>query len=612
MSNHSEGEGGPAADTSAGVPALLICTAAGLAGGLLEGLLVVKQRFHDGRIVWRTPDDVVWAAPLACAALGLAVGLVLALVRRFTPLRSAAVPVVCATLLALLPPLLRIASLSWWASALLALGVGVQVARLLGRRPRLLRRVTVAAAALGVVATAAAAWALHAHRAGALREIEARLPAPAANAPNVVLIVLDTVRATDMSLHGYARPTSPRLDALAAEGVVFEHAISTTSWTLPAHVSLFTGVHRHQTRAHWKGPMEPGLPTLSEWFDGHGYRTVGFAGNVLYGDRAFGLARGFAEWEDFVMDPRRVLLSSALVGRFVAWWDALTGADDGVGRKGADGIFARATEWIDTHRDRPFFLFVNLFDAHGPYEPPPGWKDRFRGADEQDVERAAYDALETGRAEDYTPAQIALARRLYDEAIAYTDDEVGRFVDALRERGLLDDTVLVVTSDHGEAFGEHGSLHHGQDLYDETTHVPLVLRYPRAAPAGRRVAEVVTLRDVAATIQALAAPGETPTLPGVPLSRTWTGGAAAGSPVIARMNHSPHLSDASPASKGPAHAVFLEGHVVLLDGTGGAEVYAYPEDWEQRHDLAATPAAADLIARARATLIEVGAARRGD
>jgi arylsulfatase A-like enzyme len=288
--------------------------------------------------------------------------------------------------------------------------------------------------------------------------------------PNVLLVTLDTTRADRLGLYGYARPTSPNLDALAAESVVYEVAYSTSSWTLPAHASLFTGKYpkSHGASHDPEGPLvlaeaidaphairarsiAPSERTLASLLREAGYATGGVvAGPWMLG--TFGLAAGFEAWDD-------------------------AGILNAAGRRAAD-VTDGALAWLeDVHE--PFLLFLNYFDPHFPYAPPAAWASSFLPPGVQPNPRSA-----------------AQASDLYDAEILYMDHEFGRLLRALHERGVYDRTLIVVTSDHGELLGERGEWGHERFLWEPLVRVPLVVRHPGGRGAGTRVRDPVSIVDI--------------------------------------------------------------------------------------------------------------------
>jgi arylsulfatase A-like enzyme len=294
--------------------------------------------------------------------------------------------------------------------------------------------------------------------------------------PNVVLITLDTTRADHLGCYGYTRPTSPSLDRLAAESVLYTRAIATSSWTLPSHASLFTGklTSSHGAEYDPEGPLSlasiieapkewrqyraRGLAeserTLAEILKAAGYETGAVVGGPWL-KKPFGLGQGFDYYDDDQIESSN-------------------------GRT-ADRVTAAATRWLERTRGRTFLLFLNYFDPHGPYAPPDPFAHAF---------------LEPGtKIPEGIPAGKTLVA-LYDAEIAFMDQHIGRLLDRLREIGLYDDTLILVTADHGELLEEHGKVGHGEDLYQPEIHVPLFVKYPRREVAPARRADPVQLTDV--------------------------------------------------------------------------------------------------------------------
>ncbi len=303
--------------------------------------------------------------------------------------------------------------------------------------------------------------------------------------PNVLLVSIDSLRADHLGSYGYERDTSPTIDRLAREGVLFENAISPASWTVPAHMTLLTALppEVHQVSSHRRA-LHPAAVTLAEVLRDAGYRTAGFvSGPTVMSNYGFG--QGFELYDETVAamhrNPNRGITSPAIVERVAAYLD----------------------EWDASGRGAPFFAFVHLWDVHYDYAPPAPY-DRMFDPDytgdltSEDFERN--ERLHAGMPERDLQHLIAL----YDGEIRFTDEHLGRIVEHLERLGVLDHTIVVVTSDHGDEFFEHGQKGHSKTLYDEIVRVPLVIRYPPRVTFGRRITEQVRLMDVAPTILGLA------------------------------------------------------------------------------------------------------------
>jgi arylsulfatase A-like enzyme len=306
-----------------------------------------------------------------------------------------------------------------------------------------------------------------------------------AERPNVLLLVMDTTRGDRCSFEGYARPTTPRLDAFAKDAVVFSDAWAPADWTAPSHASLFTGL-----RPEHHGVMDANrmflpdeIPTIASMFRRAGWRTGCFSNNE-YVSPEYGLSQGF----------------ETIVPLFREQSRAYPWAPD-THRRALDWAFSAAAD------KKPFFLFVNDMEAHLPYTPPADAAKRFVAEGATDAELADARAFEFPSSIGHIlgkvtipPRKFALMSDLYDAEIASLDDAVGALLDSLKSHGLLDKTVVVVCADHGENIGEHGMIGHFQSLHRTVLRVPLLVRFPGKFDGGRRVADVVRLEDVPPTL----------------------------------------------------------------------------------------------------------------
>jgi hypothetical protein len=260
-----------------------------------------------------------------------------------------------------------------------------------------------------------------------------------------VLISIDTLRRDHVGLYGYPKPTTPRLDALGREGAVFDDAVSVSSWTLPAHFTMMTSV---EPAAHGAVDSKHGfnhrVPTLGRMLRDAGYVTQAITSH-LYVSKEYGFDDGF---------------------------DGLDYAYDRKGREVAD----RALAFLDGVDERPFFLFLHFYDPHWHYDPPPDLLRIFEPEPYQGRITGNWWKLKFWTRDTTKPADLAHLLALYDGEIRYADGQVGRVLDRLKERGLDRSTLVVLTSDHGEEFLEHGAWEHQRTLYEEQIRIPLVLR----------------------------------------------------------------------------------------------------------------------------------------
>ncbi len=270
--------------------------------------------------------------------------------------------------------------------------------------------------------------------------------------PHLLLITLDTVRADRLTCYGYAAGRTPALDSLAASGVLCERAYTVAPLTLPAHASLFTGLHPRENglTTNARGRLDETIPTLAETLQRQGYSTAAFVASFVL-NRKFGLDRGFNFYDDDFAGEEPAP-------------DALHRQRQG------ESVVDAALNWLSQKRSQPFFCWVHLYDAHAPYFPHSElFGDEF-------------------------------ADRPYDAEIAYVDRQVSRLIDFLIARGLDSQTLVVVAGDHGEGLGEHIERTHGSTLYNGTLRVPLIFHQPARLASGRRVTGDVSLVDVAPTI----------------------------------------------------------------------------------------------------------------
>jgi arylsulfatase A-like enzyme len=438
------------------------------------------------------------------------------------------------------------------------------------------------------------------------------LPNGAAGAPNVLLLVLDTVRAMSLGLYGYSRPTSPTIDSLGHAGVVFDQAYSAAPWTLPSHASMLTGRYAHELDASWVHPLGSSYARLPDVLAKHGFATAGFVANVAYTSRETGLSRGFAHYDAYRVSLADLAVSSSL-GRVVLTnprLRAIMRDYEIPGRKTAEIIIDGFLSWEAKRaggRTHPFFAMLNFYDAHEPYLPEAPFDTAFGLAKNRDLSGIRY--LNGRMAErtdktSMTPAQAAEEQLAYDADIAWLDRALSRLFATLRERGLAERTVVVLTADHGEQFGEHGLYSHGNGLYAPSIHVPLLVIGPGLS-GGQRIEAPVSLRDLAATILGLTGTPNDVSLPGKSLLSAE--GAGHGSPVLSSIEPAPNQDTAYPSAKGPMRSLVLDRHLYIRNGDGREELYDHAVDPLEVHNIASDSTNAPLLSRARVLLDSLGA-----
>ncbi len=308
---------------------------------------------------------------------------------------------------------------------------------------------------------------------------------PAPRSPNVLLLVMDATRGDRCSVNGYPRPTTPCLEKIAAEGVLYRNAWSPGNWTGPTHATLFTGL-RPDNHGLYRGnrlTLNEASVTLAERFRGAGYRTACLSNNNTL-SAEFGLIQGF----DLVVPLFRAR------ERAYPW---------------AEVTHRAALEWaleVEKRGER-FFLVINDMEPHFPYTPPAEFAARFRSSATPPEAMARARALSyasifghNAGVEALSPDVLAAIGDLYDAEIACLDASIGRLVDGFRTAGILDETVIVITSDHGENLGDHGLVDHMFSLHRSIRHVPLVVRYPGRFAPGLVIDDPVRLEDIAPTL----------------------------------------------------------------------------------------------------------------
>ena len=432
------------------------------------------------------------------------------------------------------------------------------------------------------------------------------LPTAAPGSPNVLFIVLDTVRAESLSLYGYDRETSPQLKDFAGRGVRFDQARTAAAWTLPSHASMFTGRWPYELSTRPDRPLDDTYPTLAEFLRNHGYATAGFAANTYFCSLWYGLGRGFMHYEDVALTPLEILRSS-IMGRYLVRKVSPYNSSRPTAyfeRKDAATINSEVLAWLSSRRaDRPFFAFLNYYDAHDPYLSPRRPPHPFgrTPASSQDF-ATLRDWLEVVKKRP--PARtVDLGRDCYDDCIAYLDDQVGRLFSELDAKGLLENTLVVVTADHGELMGERGEFGHGQSLHHEVVNVPLLVVAPRRVPSGRIVPTPVSLRDLPATIVDLLDLGRESPFPGRSLARHWYS-----SSTLAPENDELILTEtADEVSKTAITAtagrsIVEANKLYIRKKDGREELYDLATDRAELHDLTGSADIQPVLAHFRETM----------
>jgi arylsulfatase A-like enzyme len=324
---------------------------------------------------------------------------------------------------------------------------------------------------------------------------------PAAKLPNILLIVMDATRARHLSCYGYHRPTTPNIERFAERAVLYETAISPSGWSLPAHASIFTGLYpsKHGADDQHKY-LTPEIPTMAEVLRSRGYHTCAFCYNEYVGSPT-GLNRGFEEFNPVMgraLHPMRKVARK--IERGIA---SLLGLRD-TGTLYINGQVKSKLRQLQVD-ERPFFLFVHYNEPHGPYRPPrrynsylpKGVSRRAAGQVNQDQWKYFVDPT------SMTERDFEILRALYDAEITYLDSQIARVFRWLEDMGALDETLIIITADHGDNIGDHQLMGHSYCLYDTLLHVPLIIHYPNGAMAPHRVTHQVQTLDILPTILAM-------------------------------------------------------------------------------------------------------------
>jgi arylsulfatase A-like enzyme len=395
---------------------------------------------------------------------------------------------------------------------------------------------------------------------------------PPAGTPDVILVSMDTTRADHLSTYGYGRETSPNLTAFAADALLFTQARSPAGWTLPGHASMLTGLYpaRHgaMLAGTWLGgqsidgrrnvahPLAPGRVTLAQALRDRGYRTAGFVANFSYLYRDYGIGRGFGFYDDAPGLLLRVHPPVIRLARLAA--PAFCVKPYRTARE----MNAAALGWLDrAPAGRPIFLFLNYMEPHQPYMADPPY-DRWVQAQPRAAELLQRD-LYTHEIKTWKPDELAFVTATYDGQVAAMDAGLGELLAALKARGRYENALVVVTADHGELLGEHGSVGHmGRMLYEPLVHVPMVVKFPGAEHARGRDDTPVQLVDVVPTALRAAGAPPIPDVQGEPLP-------AVHHAILAEEGINPYLASSYGAAYDRAVRVLYDGSYKLITTSRG-------------------------------------------
>jgi arylsulfatase A-like enzyme len=384
---------------------------------------------------------------------------------------------------------------------------------------------------------------------------------PRETARSVILLSIDTLRADRLGCYGNERDLTPAMDALAARGALFTDSVASAPWTVPTHMSLLTGTHpaTHRVDGHRRA-LPADLPTLAEHLAAQGF-TTGAIVNAPLLNRRHGFTRGFRDW-------KLVPYSETEVGS-------------------APEILATARAWIEARGEERFFLFLHVYDVHSDYRPAEPYRARYvapyDGPADGTTDQLKAFRLREPDAPELGPADARHLAELYDAEVRQLDDVLAEFLDWIGESGRSADTLVVLTSDHGEEFGEHGDFLHGRTLHPELVDVPLLLAGP-GVPVGARLDVPASSVDLVATATSLLGVPTPASNEGVDLSLAWR---AAGRIDPARILFSESRSWMGREDEDVRSAVRSGPHALHHDSlTGGRRLYDHRRDPGEQLDLA--------------------------
>ncbi len=324
---------------------------------------------------------------------------------------------------------------------------------------------------------------------------------------NVILISLDTVRADHLSCYGYGKRTTPNIDALAEDGTVFLQNYSTGVWTPPGHASMLTGLYVSEHGVYGTRRLAEGVPTIAEVLKRHGYRTAGFVNNSQVGALV-----GFDRGHDRFVEVWRGLENGSIIERAMSSLLRLTKGALGQKDMGAARTNREFTDWVGAlDCKKPFYAFLHYAEPHNPLKPPQPFRSKHlkdvpsKNVDMTKIKKVANNPL-ICFIEDLglTSEEVAYLVALYDGEIEYTDSKVGEVISFLKGKGLYDDTMIIITADHGEHFGEYGLWSHCSSLYREVLKIPLVIKFPGKITASKVVDGYTQLVDIFPTVMEIA------------------------------------------------------------------------------------------------------------
>ena len=579
---------------------LPIAAVLGLLTGLVEGVGLLLLR-HQGWLYWRLANrafwtETLWISPFVDMIIFVMAGLFLSLIGLFLP-KASAKRIIWFVLIFLAifdwVFLALFGRISLLPLLILVMGCSVQLVYSAMRADAKLTKFAKRSlpwlegiAVLLLVVIQGGGWICEKQR-------TSKLPAAQASAPNVIVIVVDTLRADHLSSYGYKRDTSPFIDSLVHQGVMFNSAISASSWTQPSHASMLTGRYTYEHQAETK-PLDNRFETIGEAMQIQGYRTGAFSANTEFFTRRQGFGRGFLRFEDNNQSLVDDFLNSSLYGFLFDYYGLRKALNyEGVPtRKYAEDINHSVLNWVGKGNDKPFFVFINYFDVHDPYLPPQPYRSKFSSIPNPG-------GLVNGFVDRYhpelTPEQLQSEIDAYDGAISYTDDQIKALFNELDQRGILDNTIVIITSDHGESLGEHGLLQHSASLYLQEIHVPLIV-WGAGVPAGKQIDTPVSTTALPSTILALVKAQDDP-FPGPSLTELMNSDTVPANwpDPISEVAQFVGAAEQNPTTHGEMKSVVGNDEQYIVHEKFGDELYNWRTDPAETNDLAKDPAQATIL-----------------
>jgi arylsulfatase A-like enzyme len=545
----------------------------------------------------------LWLAPIAMTLLTAVIGSAAWLVGRWIPrLRSVSGFVTAVALVPGCSLALNIGGIPLWSALMLGVGLSVTAGRVAAKWPTLLIRLSRVGAVVGVSVVVVLAFALTLGAGWWERFQIRRHPVPGNGAPNILLIVLDTVRAISLGVYGNRADPTPFIDSVASLGLRFEDAFSTSPWTTPSHASLMTGRLPTELLVDWSHGLRRRHPTLAEVLGRAGYLTAGFTANLENTNFTSGIGRGFRHYEDYLPSWANLARSNEVSRRVVesSWFIRWIGRRGYFVRKRGPTVTETFLSWLDRQPARPWFAFLNFFDAHALYESRPEIAARF-GAPVA-LEQTNDVALDrTG----WPPEEVKRQQAAYLASIATLDGHLRDLFQALDRRKALANTIIVITADHGEEFYEHHAMRHGNTLYRPSIEVPLIVLRPGAEGRGQVVRSPVSLRSIPRTLATLV-PGVDPSVfPGEDLlklaAREGPGRTKPTEAAFSMVQAVPRQPERLPVHWGPLYSAFDGEYHYIVDRRGREELYVASDSFEVTN-LASNPALATRLAWLRAAV----------